>query len=165
MNKVGKDNLKATDGAKKFMEAMTVAFGETEEIRYFEIYKTFYKNMKRNADEKIIDFINRFNTAANLAAKHEMDLPTKVNGVKLLDDAGLSEQDTNLVLSEIDFRKTSEVYKQAKTGLVKYIRDENKTSVGEKEPAIKLDAVFTAQEEEVLLAKGWQKPNRFKKWI
>ena len=77
MNKVGKDNFKATDGAKKFMEAMTEAFGETEEIRYFEIYKTFYKNMKRNADKKIIDFIKRFDTAANLAAKHKNGSPNK----------------------------------------------------------------------------------------
>ena len=162
MNKVGKENLKATNGVQKFMDAMTEAFGEAEEIRYFEIYKEFYKNMKRKPEEKITDFINRFDTAANSAAKHSMDLPTKVKGLKLLDDAGLSEQDTNLVLSEIDFSKTTEVYKQAKTGLVKYIRDENKSSGDEKDSAIKLDSVLTAQEEEVLLAKGWQKPNRFK---
>ena len=52
MNKVGKENLKATNGVQKFMDAMTEAFGEAEEIRYFEIYKEFYKNMKRKPEEK-----------------------------------------------------------------------------------------------------------------
>ena len=121
MNKVGKDVLKTEDGVNKFLEAMTEAFGQTEEIRDFDVYKQFYKDMKKKNDEKILDFINRFDTAANLAKKHNMDLPDKVKGLKLLDDAGLSEQDSNLVLSEMDFGKKDGIYKQAKVGLVKYI--------------------------------------------
>ena len=67
MNKVGKDVLKTEDGVNKFLEAMTEAFGQTEEIRDFDVYKQFYKDMKKKNDEKILDFINRFDTAANLA--------------------------------------------------------------------------------------------------
>ena len=89
-----------------------------------------------------------------------MDLPDKVKGLKLLDDTGLSEQDSNLVLSEMDFSKKDGIYKQAKVGLVKYIRDESsKTNNG---AAIKLDTVLTTQDEETLLARGWQKPNQTK---
>ena len=89
-----------------------------------------------------------------------MDLTDKVKGLKLLDDAGLSEQDSNLVLSEMDFGKKDGIYKQAKVGLVKYIRDESsKTNNG---AAIKLDTVLTTQDEEILLTRGWQKPNRTK---
>ena len=38
MNKVGKDVLKTEDGVNKFLEAMTEAFGQTEEIRDFDVY-------------------------------------------------------------------------------------------------------------------------------
>ena len=56
MNKVGKDVLKTEDGVNKFLEAMTEAFGQTEEIRDFDVYKQFYKDMKKKNDEKNLGF-------------------------------------------------------------------------------------------------------------
>ena len=102
------------------------------------------------------DFVNRFDKAANFAKRHKMDLPTKVKGLKLLHDAGLTEQDMKLVLTEIDFNQAEEVYKQAKVGLSKYLRDGS--SQAATSPAIKLEAALTAEDEEVLTAKGWTRP-------
>lgn len=154
MSKVGKDELKKATGIDKFIEAMNEAFKPSDEIRDMEIYRDFYKKMERKADEKISDFINRFDKCANLAKRHDMDLPPKVKGLKLLDDAGLSEQDTKLVLTEIDFNEKEEVYKKAKKGLAKYMKEGS----GQSQSApIKLE-VLTAADEEALVAKGWVKP-------
>ena len=158
MNKIGKEELKKETGADKFVTAMQEAFGEADEVRDFEVYKGFYKNMQRKPEEKISDFINRFDTAANLAKKHKMALPEKVKGLKLLDDAGLTENDTKLVLSDMDFKTEEMIYKQAKIGLAKYMRID--LIKGEDSNGIKLDTALTVKEEEVLLSKGWTKPGR-----
>ena len=153
--KIGAEELKKKTGVKKFIEAMNESFKPSDESRELEIYTEYYVKMKRKEDEKVSDFVNRFDKAANFAKRHKMDLPTKVKGLKLLHDAGLTEQDMKLVLTEIDFKKEEEVYKDAKMGLAKYMRDGNSHTVVS--PAIKLEAL-TAEDEEVLVAKGWSRP-------
>ena len=153
--KIGDEELKKKTGVKKFIEAMNESFKPSDESRELEIYTEYYVKMKRKEDEKVSDFVNRFDKAANFAKRHKMDLPTKVKGLKLLHDAGLTEQDMKLVLTEIDFKKEEEVYKDAKMGLAKYMRDGNSHTVVS--PAIKLEAL-TAEDEEVLVAKGWSRP-------
>ena len=110
MSKVGKEELKKETGVDKFIQAMEEAFKPADEIRDMEVYKDFFKNMKRKDGERMTDFITRFDKS-NLAKRHEMELPSKVKGLKLLDDAGLTEQDMKLVLTEIDFAVNEEVYK------------------------------------------------------
>ena len=78
-----------------------------------------------------------------------------VKGLKLLDDAGISDQDRNLVLSDINFNNEEQIYKQTKTGLAKYVRMDSEKSSSSS--GIKLDSVFTASDEEALIAKGWSK--------
>ena len=84
-----------------------------------------------------------------------MKLPTKVKGSRLLNDAGLTEQDMKLVLTEVKFDDEEEVYSAAKMGLAKYINSKRTANT----LAINLEPVMSAQTEEALLAKGWAKPN------
>ena len=120
--------------------------------------------MKRKTEEMISDYINRFNTAANMSEKHGMELPGKVKAMKLLHNSGLTANDKKLVLSGMDFSKKDEVYKQAKIGLVKYdVKSENiglaKYNVKSEDNAgIKLDSGLTNEEEEALVTKGWRRP-------
>ena len=66
-----------------------------------------------------------------------------------------------LVLTWIDFEKKDEVYKQARKGLSKYLRN---GSQAEASPAIKLEGAFTAERmdslEESFLSRGWSKQGR-----
>ena len=87
--------------------------------------------------------MNRFEKAANFTKKHKMDLPLKVKGLKLLHNAGLSDQDMKLVLTEINFEEEAEVYKQAKKGLAKYMAGHGQNTDG---PAIKVEGVFTTEQ-------------------
>ena len=65
-----------------------------------------------------------------------------------------------LVLTWIDFEKKDEVYKQARKGLSKYLRNGRQA---EAIPAIKLGA-FTAMQLEqikgVFMSRGWGRPGR-----
>ena len=102
--------------------------------------------------------MNRFDKAAIFAKWHEMDLPPKVKGLKLLHNVGLSEQDMKLVSTKINFKKKEEVYKQAKKGLSKYLR--NGSSQAAASPAIKLEMLTAEQIEQVkeaLTGKGWSR--------
>merc|ERR1719319_2053930 len=153
MAKVGSEELKKETGVEKFVEAMNEAFGATKESRELEIYEEYYTKMKRKQEEKMTDFINRFDKAASLAKRHKMDLPAKVKGLKLLRDAGLTEQDRKLVLTEENFDQEEDVYRQARVGIYKYLADggsQSTVSIKLREP--------TKEEEEVLETKGWTRP-------
>ena len=89
-------------------------------MKLFEVYTDFFEHKRRNENEKINDYINRFDKNAILAKIHNMELPSTVLGLKLLADAGLSESDRKLVLSEIDFSKANEVESENCFGLYVY---------------------------------------------
>ena len=120
---IGFDDLEKEDGVEKFVAAMEETFRPATEIQVFEVYRSFYKDMKRKEKETIPEFIVRFDKAANLAKKMEMELPSMAQGLKLLDDAGLPDSQKMLVMSEIDFTKKDTVYKVAKAGLAKYMTE------------------------------------------
>ena len=153
MARVGSEELKKATGVEKFVEAMNEAFGPTKESKEMEIYEEYYTKMKRKQEEKMSDFVNRFDKAANLAKRHKMDLPTKVKGMKLLYDAGLTDHDRKLVLTEVNFNQEEEVYKQTRSGIAKYLTDGGSRATAStklKEP--------TKEEEEAMVAKGWTRP-------
>ena len=110
--------------------------------------------MKRSSDEKMNNFVNRIEKAASIAKRLKMELPTKFKGLKLLNDAGLSDQDIKLVLTEANFNKEEEVYSAAKIGPAKYINSEGTAT----NPAIKVDPKLTAHLDETLVASGCNKP-------
>ena len=140
---------------------MNKAFKKQDEVKIFEVYTDFFENMKRKDNEKINDYINRFDKNAILAKKYKMELPSTVLGLKLLANAGVSAADRKLVLSEVNFSTENEVYEKAKQGLAKYAADMNKCE--NKIEAIKLDSALTAEEEEALIARGWNRPPKGKK--
>ena len=90
---IGFDDLKKEDGVDKFVQAMEDTFRQTEELHVFEVYKDFFKEIKRKEKETITEFLVRFDKLANQAKKLGMDLPPLAKGLKLLDDTGLPESE------------------------------------------------------------------------
>ena len=148
---VGLANLAKADGADKFLEVMKNSFKKKDEQTAYEVYLSFFKDMKKKPEESIRDFVNRFDKVANSAKKNNMVMSATVKAFKILDDAGLSETDRKLVMSDMDFAKADTLYDDAKTGLLKYLADKpgntSSTSGIKMEPS-----------DEVYLAKGWQPP-------
>ena len=53
MNKIGREELKKETGIEKFVKAMEEAFKPTPEVKYYDVYKKFYrheKERKRKSD-------------------------------------------------------------------------------------------------------------------
>ena len=67
MNEVGLDNLKLDVGITKFMEVMNNSFKKQDEVKLFEVYTDFFEHMRRKENEKINDYINRFDKNAIMA--------------------------------------------------------------------------------------------------
>ena len=156
-NEVGVEKLKAEDGLNTFVKAMDEAFKPEAEVKAYEVFVNFFVDLKRKPEEKIKDFIVRFDKLANVAKKHNMSLSETVLGLKLLHDAGLSPTDKKLVMSEVNFQRPEGVYKDAKLGLAKYLTDS--TGLAEATGGIKLEQGLVSREvEEALVSRGWVKP-------
>ena len=67
MNEVGLDNLKLDVGITKFMKVMNNSFKKQDEVKLFEVYTDFFEHMRRKENEKINDYINRFDKNAIMA--------------------------------------------------------------------------------------------------
>ena len=130
---------------------MKNSFKKKDEQTAYEVYLSFFKEMKKKPEESIRDFVNRFDKVANSTKKNNMVMSATVKAFKILDDAGLSETDRKLVMSDMDFAKADTLYDDAKIGLLKYLADKpgntSSTSGIKMEPS-----------DEVYLAKGWQPP-------
>ena len=132
---------------------MKEAFKPEDEVKAYDVFVEFFVDMKRKPEEKIKDFIIRFNKLSNVAKNNNMELSQTLLGLKLLHDAGLSATDKKLVMIEINFKKPADVYKKEKSGLAKYLTD----SIGLSHAVrgIKIESGFlTAEMEEVLVTKG-----------
>ena len=148
-----KDDLKTDVGVTKFLEVMAKAFKPAEQNQVLKVFLDFFVNMKKGGDEKMMEYITRFDKIANAAKKKGMEMSQTILGLKLIHDAGLTDSQRNLVLVEIDFDKKEDVYVKAKLGLNKYLAGmDGKDSSGREEKGIKLEAEFFSEEEVALLA-------------
>ena len=145
-----KDDLKTETGVTKFLAVMAKAFKPAEQNQVLKVFLDFFVNMKRGNNEKIMEFITRFDKTANAAKKKGMEMSQTILGLKLIHDGGLSDSQRNLVLVEIDFEKKDDVYEKAKLGLNKYMAGVDGGGMDEK--GIKLEAEYFTEEEEALLA-------------
>ena len=151
-SEIGEENLSKDDGVTKFIAKMEEAFLEKAELRSFEIYVSFFKEMKIKPGEKIREFVNKFDRVAKQAEKQKMTISNTVKALKILDDADLTPSDKKLVMSEMDFSDDTKVYDQAKAGLIKYMTDKSRDHPESK--GIQLQEANVAQLEEALFSKG-----------
>ena len=126
---LGKDDI--TDQYQKFAE--------------FEDY--------RKTTESIPEYISNFHQRYIRLEKLNMTLPKAVLAFKLLKSASLTKEERMLVLTGMDFEEKEKLYDQAKSSLKKFMGDSSVKS----EKAIKLDPTFLAENEEALLAAGYER--------
>ena len=83
--------------------------------------KQFMKYIKK-PDMSITDILADFDTAYNTAVKNGLDkLPQAYFMYMIIENAGLSEQETKFVLSDVDKTKKDTLYKQTRNLMKKYL--------------------------------------------
>ena len=154
------DDLKGAEGFKKLIEYFDSQFAKDDLSETYERYVAF-ERCKRQSEQKINDFILEYEKKYNLLSKKEGATFTEVIlAMKLIDSSNLSDVDRKLVLSGMDYEKKTELFKQSKASLKKFIGEQ---AIGVKggesaTPAIKLET-FISEHEEALVAAGWQRSN------
>ena len=157
--------MNTDDGVKRYLEVMDAAFKLSEQASIYKVFLDFIINMKKKLDKTMMEFVTRYDKTMNIAKKKGLTMSEAMMGLKLIHDAGILETDRKLVLTEIDFSQLDTVYEKAKAGLNKYLssdKSEKKDDSGLEgaTSAIKLEAAFTAAEEEALAARGYYKQPR-----
>ena len=156
------EDLKGEGGFAKLIVYLDSQFAKDDLSETYERYVAF-ERCKRQQDQKINDFILEYEKMYNLLSNKEGATFTDVIlAMKLIDSSNLSEVDRKLVLSGMDYSKKSELFKQSKSSLKKFIGEQAIGGSGNSmsTPAIKLET-FITENEEALVAAGWQRQNFF----
>ena len=150
--------LNSDTGMKELVTYLDTQFAKDDLTETYERYVDFEK-CKRGSDQKINDFILEYEKKHNALAKKKATYPDIILAMKLIDNSNLSSVERKLVLSGMDYSKPTELFKQSKESLRKFIGEQSKPSgatANTPAPAIKLEA-FIAEHEQALVAAGWQR--------
>ena len=88
---------------------MAGAFKLSEQATIYKVFLDFIINMKKKPDETMMECVTRYNKMMNIAKKKQLTMSSAMMGLKLIHDAGISETDRKLVLTEIDFTQLDTV--------------------------------------------------------
>ena len=120
----------------------------TDQYEKFEEFEDY-----RQSGAKFTEYIANFHQRYIRLEKLNMTLPKPVLAFKLLNSASLTKEERMLVLTGMDFEEKEKLYDQVKSSLKKFMGDSNVKS----EKAMKLDLTFLAENEEALLAAGYER--------
>ena len=116
-NEIDLSVLKADDGLEKLIKYLDTQFAKDDLTETYERYIEF-ERCKRESNQKINDFILEYEKKHNALAKKQAKYPEIILSMKLIDNSNLSIVDRKLVLSGIDYSKTTELFKQSKECVV-----------------------------------------------
>ena len=119
------------------------------------------KRAKRKKSDPMNSYITDFDEKHNAVHKKNIVLPQEVLAFKLLLGADLSEEDTLIILTGVDFSKKGTLYDQAKKSLKKFkgggaISGASSSNNGTV-PVVKVEPTWISENEEVLAAAGFHR--------
>ena len=82
-----------------------------------------YKNLVKGENDTMDQFLNDYEKNIKELKKEGVTLPEVVLAMQLIDSAGLSKQDKQMVLTAVDYSKKEEMYDQMKKALRKFFGD------------------------------------------
>ena len=150
------------DGITTLLNFLDTIYGKDDMADVWDKYKTF-SNHHRKSNEDISEFLPNWEMSYHKLKATGCDYSDSILGLKLLEDAQLSDMDTKLVLTGVNFadaKDKKDLQKQITNSLKKFtgrsvISSNNLAVTVKAEPTY-----LTSQMEEVLLAKGWKPPSK-----
>ena len=124
-------------------------------------YKTFQR-LSRKSNQDILSFISDFEKEYNLAKSAGCEYSDTILAFRLLEASNLSENDEKFILTAVDFeegKKNKDLEKQMKSSLKKF-QGRSVLSNNESKEVLKVDSALINQVKDVLIAQGWEKPER-----
>ena len=115
------DVLNADDGVTKLIEFLDKLFKKDELSEAYETYVEFDRFRRSKVGvSSMEDYVIEFEKLYNKTKKFKMELPQPVLAFKLLECSDLEMKDRQLVLTGVDYDKTTTLFKQMSTSLKKF---------------------------------------------
>ena len=164
VTKIGDDLIGKEDGIDLLLKFLDTIYGKDDMADVWDKYKLF-SNYQRKQNEDIVNFLPNWEMCYQKLKATGCEYSDLVLGLKLLEDAQLSDMDTKLVLTGVDFttaKSQKSLQAQITNSLKKFTgRSVIATSKQDLAVSIKTEPTFLiSQMEEVFVAKGWKPPNK-----
>lgn len=130
--------MKKVDGVTKILEFLDTIFQRDSLVEAYESY-TEFDRFKRSPNENIDLYVAEFERLYTVMKKFKMELSDAVLAFKLLDFSGLEQQNRQLVLTGVDYKKEGEMYAQMGTSLKKFFGKQSTSAEESTKSAIKLE--------------------------
>ena len=157
---IGKELEDNADGMEELITFLDSVFQQDEMSEAWIKYKTFQR-LSRKSNQDILSFISDFEKEYNLAKSAGCEYSDTILAFRLLEASNLSENDEKFILTAVDFeegKKNKDLEKQMKSSLKKF--QGRSVLSNESKDAVKVDSALINQVKDVLIAQGWEKPDR-----
>lgn len=163
VTKIGTSLIDNAEGIKELIKFLDSVYGVDEMANVWERYQAFSSHA-RKPNQDISDFIPDWEMCYQKLKTSGCDYPDTILGLKLLEDAKLSDMDVKLVLTGVDYTKAKtdkDLQQQITNSLKKFT---GRSVISNKQDnlavSVKSEPTWISEVEEVLLARGWKQPQK-----
>ena len=158
-DQIALDELKDENGLNILIAFLDEHLGKDDLADSIEKFEDF-DDFKRKDGQTIQEFIAMFDSKYRKIEKKDMSLPSEILAFKLLKKANITKEEKLLVLTGMNFDNKAYLYEEAKSSLKKFKGDSIHARDNEN-VNIKLEPVYLAENEDILLAAGYVKNYTF----
>ena len=159
VTKIGSKLEDNPEGIKELIKFLDSIYGVDEMANVWERYKSFSSHA-RKPNQDINEFLPDWEMCYQKLKTSGCEYPDTILGLKLLEDSQLSDMDTKLVLTGVDYAKAKtdkDLLQQISNSLKKFT---GRSVISNKSDnlavSVKGEPTWLSEVEEVLLAKGWK---------
>ena len=161
VTKIGSKLEGNASGIKELTTFLDSIYDVDEMADVWERYKAFSSHA-RKPNQDINEFLPDWEMCYQKLKTSGCDYPDIILGLKLLEDSKLSDMDTKLVLTGMDY-SSAKTDKNLQTQITNSLKKFTGRSVISNKPdnlavSVKGEPTWLSEVEEVLLARGWKPP-------
>jgi len=147
------DQLKHENGLDILIEFLDDKLKTDDLADSWEKFDDF-ESFSRDPDQKISDYISKFDQKYNKIAKKGMKIVPEILAFKLLKQSNISDDERLLVLTGMNYNNKATLYEEAKSSLKKFKGDQS-SHKSKTDSVIKMEPTLITQDEEALMAAGY----------
>ena len=162
-SQIGREKLSQENGLDtliNFLDSKLMKDDLSDSLEKFEEFEDFQRVNGQNITEYIAAFDSRYRKME----KFKIKLPSEILAFKLLRRANISKEEKMLVLTGMNYANRETLYEEAKQSLKKFKGDITEGSISTA-ASVKLEPAFLAENEEALLAAGYDKQGQGKRSV
>ncbi len=144
-SELGVEELNRKEGVDSLLGFMDAVYKKDEVSTAYEAFSEFDR-YKRDQQTSMEAYLLEFERLYNRTKKYTMSLPEAVLAFRLLDSSGLEHKDRQLVLTGVDYKQETTLFKQMAVSIRKFF---GKQSMPVSDTSsIKIEPVFLAEDSE-----------------